>query len=480
QAGPDRGPLRIPLATDAASEGIVLQRHCHTVIHYDIPFNPNRLEQRIGRVDRYGQVTRVDVVHFVGSGWQSASAGSYDGDLEFLSRVARKVAAERRDLGSVNPVLAGAVEAQMLGRPLLVDPMTVTASPAATLLKAEQNLRAQAQRLRAQLDTSIANLHVAPANVRRVVDTALALALQPPLVDGEPGEIQPPELRSGWERTLAGLEDPLSGIARPLTVDPEVARGRDDVVLAHLGHPLVAQATRLLRSAVWGGRTDLHRVTAVRYTPPAELALRGPVVMVLARLVVVGADGGRLHEEIVLAGRELPTTGATKRMDMQRAGYAALRDAVEAALEPATCRPASAQDRARLAERWDELTPRLVEDLRLRATAQKDLRATDLAAQRTRAVTHTNAIFDQLRATLTTALTADGSVQLSFDDLDRTERQQFDRDRRAWQDRLDTLEETREQEIEQLARRYDNVRELVFPFAVVLAVPDTTPTPGAH
>jgi len=187
QAALDRDPLRILLATDAASEGIDLQRHCHTVIHYDIPFNPNRLEQRIGRVDRYGQDTEVDVVHFVGAGWQSAAAGSYDNDLEFLSRVARKVAAERRDLGSVNPVLAGAVEAQMLGRPLLVDPLTVTASPAATLLKAEQNLRAQAQRLRAQLDTSIASLHVAPANVRRVVDTALVLALQPPLTDGEPG-----------------------------------------------------------------------------------------------------------------------------------------------------------------------------------------------------------------------------------------------------------------------------------------------------
>ncbi|MET3808701.1 superfamily II DNA or RNA helicase [Nakamurella sp. UYEF19] len=476
QAAPDRDPLRILLATDAASEGIDLQRHCHTVIHYDIPFNPNRLEQRIGRVDRYGQSTKVDVVHFVGAGWQSAAAGSYDGDLEFLSRVARKVAAERRDLGSVNPVLAGAVEAQMLGRPLLIDPLTVTASPAASLLKAEQNLRAQAQRLRTQLDASISSLHVAPANVRRVVDTALALALQPPLTDGEPSEIRPPELRSGWERTLAGLEDPLSGVLRPLTFDAEVARGRDDIVLGHLGHPLVAQATRLLRSAVWGGRTDLHRVTAVRFTPPTELALRGPVVMVLARLVVVGADGGRLHEEIFLAGRELPTSGATKRMDLQKASYSALRDAVEAALEPSTCRPASAADRARLAQQWDELTPRLVEDLRLRATAQKDYRATDLAAQHARATGHTNAVFDQLRVTLTTALNADGSVQLSFEDLDRTERQQFERDRRAWQDRLDTLEKNREQEIEQLARRYTDVRELVFPFAVVLAVPDVPAT----
>ena len=114
---PDRDPIRILLATDAASEGIDLQRYCHRVIHYDIPFNPNRLEQRIGRVDRHGQAHEVEVSHFVGAGWESEPEGSYAGDLEYLSRVARKVATERQDLGSVNPVLAHAVEARMLGRP---------------------------------------------------------------------------------------------------------------------------------------------------------------------------------------------------------------------------------------------------------------------------------------------------------------------------------------------------------------------------
>jgi len=109
QAAPDRDPIRILLATDAAGEGIDLQRHCHRVIHYDIPFNPNRLEQRIGRVDRHGQHHRVEVLHFVGVGWEDADAHSYEADLEFLSRVARKVAVEREDLGRVNPVLAHAV-----------------------------------------------------------------------------------------------------------------------------------------------------------------------------------------------------------------------------------------------------------------------------------------------------------------------------------------------------------------------------------
>ena len=48
-------PTRILVATDCLSEGINLQEHFDAVIHYDLPWNPNRLEQREGRVDRYGQ-----------------------------------------------------------------------------------------------------------------------------------------------------------------------------------------------------------------------------------------------------------------------------------------------------------------------------------------------------------------------------------------------------------------------------------------
>ena len=256
-------------------------------------------------------------------------------------------------------------------------------------------------------------------------------------------------------------------------------KGRDDVVLAHLGHPLVAQSTRLLRSAVWGGRTDLHRVTAVRFTPPAELALRGPVVVVFARLVVVGADGGRLHEEIVLAGRELPETGRGKRLDLEQRSYAELRAAVEAALEPDACRPAPAKARERLAERWEELSPRLVEDVQARARTQKETLAHDLSRQLDRARTHTCAVFDQLRQTLTGALQAPADTQLSLDGLDVAERQQWDRDRRAWQDRLDSLDEARDRELALLERRYGDVRELVFPFAVALCVPDLQRSPDS-
>ena len=52
-------PCRVLVATDCLSEGINLQQAFNAVIHYDLPWNPNRLEQREGRVDRYGQNAKV-------------------------------------------------------------------------------------------------------------------------------------------------------------------------------------------------------------------------------------------------------------------------------------------------------------------------------------------------------------------------------------------------------------------------------------
>lgn len=52
---------RVLIATDCLSEGINLQEHFTAVLHYDLPWNPNRLEQREGRVDRYGQP--ADIVY---------------------------------------------------------------------------------------------------------------------------------------------------------------------------------------------------------------------------------------------------------------------------------------------------------------------------------------------------------------------------------------------------------------------------------
>jgi superfamily II DNA or RNA helicase len=56
--------VRILISTDAGGEGLNLQ-FCHVVINYDIPWNPMRLEQRIGRVDRIGQDKIVRAINFI-------------------------------------------------------------------------------------------------------------------------------------------------------------------------------------------------------------------------------------------------------------------------------------------------------------------------------------------------------------------------------------------------------------------------------
>jgi superfamily II DNA or RNA helicase len=61
-----RAPATVLLATDAAGEGLNLHHHCRLVVSLELPWNPIRLEQRIGRVDRIGQRRRVHAVHLAG------------------------------------------------------------------------------------------------------------------------------------------------------------------------------------------------------------------------------------------------------------------------------------------------------------------------------------------------------------------------------------------------------------------------------
>jgi superfamily II DNA or RNA helicase len=68
QAGVDAfvsGDARLLLATDAAGEGLNLHHTCRVVVNLELPWNPVRLEQRIGRVDRIGQTRRVHVFHLI-------------------------------------------------------------------------------------------------------------------------------------------------------------------------------------------------------------------------------------------------------------------------------------------------------------------------------------------------------------------------------------------------------------------------------
>ncbi len=284
QASPKQSPVRILLATDAASEGIDLQNHCHRLVHFEIPWNPNRMEQRNGRIDRHGQRRDPLVYHFVATGYRKQAdpgtmpASELEADLEFLARAAEKVEQIREDLGKVGPVIAAQVEEAMLGRRTHLD--TVVAENEAGVvrkqLKFERDLRRQIAEHYAQVQETRRSLNLTPKNVQSVVDTALALAGQPTLSPAQAPGIWPdgsrpccpvfhlPPLAGSWASCVEGLAHPHTGDIRPIVFDHELAEGRDDVVLAHLNHRLVQMSLRLLRAEVWspGGRRGLFRVTA--------------------------------------------------------------------------------------------------------------------------------------------------------------------------------------------------------------------------
>lgn len=101
----------ILVATDAAGEGINLQR-AHLMVNYDLPWNPNRLEQRFGRIHRIGQ---TEVCHL----WNLVAEGTREGDV-YLTLL-RKIDVEREALGgSVFDVLGKAIDGTEL-RQLLIE-----------------------------------------------------------------------------------------------------------------------------------------------------------------------------------------------------------------------------------------------------------------------------------------------------------------------------------------------------------------------
>ena len=90
-------PVRVLVATDCLSEGVNLQDHYNAVLHYDLPWNPNRLEQREGRVDRFGQDKPVvKTVLLYGA--------DNEIDLVVLDVLLRKAKTIRQSLGISVPV----------------------------------------------------------------------------------------------------------------------------------------------------------------------------------------------------------------------------------------------------------------------------------------------------------------------------------------------------------------------------------------
>ncbi|WP_245816342.1 DISARM system SNF2-like helicase DrmD [Lentzea albidocapillata] len=469
-ADPAKEPVRVLLATDAAGEGIDLQTYCHRLVNFDIPFNPSRLEQRIGRIDRYGQTEEPRVFHFV----PVADSSTYGADLSFMERIARKIAQVEYDLGSANQVVGEEIQGHFGKRALTkVKSKRLDANEVInSALAGGMELNARLTQLEQRYRVSRTEMHLDPANLRRVVDTALRINHQSPLIpnydfaqDTDAEVFTVPVLTAGWHGTLRGLDTRLNpGVLRPITFDSEAAEGRADLVYVHLGHPIVQKAQRLLRRSLWSVDSPLSRVTAVVVDDLDE-----SFVAAVTRMVLVGRGGVRLHEEVFLAGVRLK---GRRAMAEEKAELA-----LDKALDRERLSPADERVRDQLCNLWNvpdaPLRLRLEESMEARAGRRHELVLEQLTRRQAADVQRAKEIFAAFRANLRDSLArlrdeeAEARGQL-FSDPDQ--QRQWRRDIEAMSRRLDELDDEETREIAAITDRYADVKPHATAAAVVFAL----------
>jgi SNF2 family DNA or RNA helicase len=483
QAHPDISPVRILLATDAASEGIDLQNYCNYMIHIEIPWNPNVMEQRNGRIDRHGQKeSEVFIWHPVGKGFESNKSihskkvGQIEGDHEYLMRAVLKIDTIREDLGSVGPVIAQQIEEAMLGKRTVLDTADAEgkAAKARKYVSAERRLQEKIDKLHERLMEAKTDFHLSADHIHRAVSIALELAEKPSLkpvsLPGAPeGSVfEVPILPGSWGRATAGLEHPHTGDRRPITFDHEVAKGRDDVVLAHLNHRLVQMCLRLLREELWklDDVKKLHRVS-VKTVP--ESVLSTPAVLVWSRLVITGGDHHRLHEEITISGGELKHTGFLRIPQQGR---------LQELLTKATTFDPKGGLLDILTERFEKQESSIRATMEARSKDRLNTLSNTLRLRKESEITDIENVLNDLGSTIRSELKEDSDLREMllpgmYEFLTSSEQNQVRKDISALRARLERIPEEREMEKAAIEKRYAGLTDRTFPVAVVFLVPES-------
>lgn len=466
QAAPDVSPVRILLATDAASEGIDLQNHCNYLIHLEIPYNPNVMEQRNGRIDRHGQRAKeVLIWHPVDAKEDGEAVGGHKDDI---LRALRKLDSMRADMGSVNPVIAPQMSGLIEGSLRDLDTRMAEAKieRARRFVRTDKEINARVAKLHERLIETKEGLHLSPEHILMAVKTALALADKPALqplemagvVSGAVFEL--PALGGTWERCREGLEHPFTGKIRPVTFDHEVAKGRDDLVLVHLNHRLVQRCLRLLRAQVWAQGEDkkLNRVT-VRVLPDDRLDT--PALVVVSRLVITGGNHHRLHEELTVAGGYLREQGFKREEGVTR---------VQAWLDEGQPTRLETVAFDTLRARFGAAEESIQQTLKARSRNRLESLGNTLEARKNSELKDISAVLSELERAIGVELgKAEDPEQLTL--FSEDERTQLRRDNSALEARLARIPVEREQEISAIEARYAAPQDRTFPVAVIFIVP---------
>jgi len=479
QTHPDISPIRILLATDAASEGIDLQNYCNYLIHVEIPWNPNVMEQRNGRIDRHGQKeSEVFIWHPVGKGFesnkslQSEKVGKIDGDHEYLMRAVLKIDTIREDLGSVGPVIAQQIEEAMLGRRTNLNTRDAEAKAAKVrkFMLVERRLQEKIEKLHQRLMEAKTDFHLNSEHIFRAVKIALELdekaPLKPIFLSGRPEATvyEVPVFPGSWGKATAGLEHPHTGERRPITFDHEVAKGRDDVVLAHLNHKLVQMCLRLLREELWklDDVKKLHRIS-IKVMPDNES--ESPVVIVWSRLVITGGDHHRLHEEITISGGELKYEGFSRISQLGR---------LQGLLDKAVPLESEGDINSTLTDRFEKQENSIRSAMEARSRDRLRFLENTLTRRKESEINDLMNVLDELEKNIRSELKEEAlPQQLVIPGLEIEERNQIRKDIDALKMRLRRIPEEKELERAAIEKRYDGLTDRTFPVAIVFLVPQS-------
>jgi uncharacterized membrane protein len=488
---PNESPVRILLATDAAREGVNLQGHCADLLHYDIPWNPARMEQRNGRIDRTLQPQPVvNCMYFF--------YPQRDED-PVLAKVVRKVSVIQRELGSLSDVvferlgdvLEQGIDDETDGKLAAAEDLALFAQ--VSQKECESNTR-DLDRLRQEVDeageilnNSRAVVDFDAALLEEAVNVGLELSGNRPLVAtttpaGQKGRaFTLPELPDSWQRTLDSMRPPRERDEelwdwRRRPPMPVVFEAPEQVnakrVHLHLQHPFVRRVMSRFLSQGYSVH-DLSRVTILRN--PKDSLVR---VIAFGRLSIFGHGATRLHDQLISVAAKWLESGDEGAGHLVPFGEEADRKAIEQLEQLLKDSPSlegispAVREKLRDSARQDYATlwPTIETEAKNAAHDAQQLllkRGIDEAAALREILTRQK---EAIEATI-----RGETRQLTFGEteIEKAQKRQLEHDLEHMRGRLEVLEEERKREPEQLQALYNVALTRIEPVGLVYLWPTT-------
>ena len=265
--------VRILIATDAASEGLNLQETARYLLHFDCPWNPSRLEQRNGRLDRHGQARDVSIFYFTSTD---------DENMRFMARMVEKIHNVREDLGSCGKIFGNGIQERVVAGQKSSDSLLNDVDRALETARKESAIPGnidnsvsleELDHISQQLRVLAEELDLDDSSRHDLLQIALNGQCTP-LDDEGCFKLTQPNM-SGWRDTIdETIRYAVKGGRKSLpkltfSVNPflqdkngrKVYRNRLDVRMLHLGHPLMQRAINVLGRRRYPGQEVVSRWT---------------------------------------------------------------------------------------------------------------------------------------------------------------------------------------------------------------------------